>query len=165
MNSIANSAEHAASQVKEAATHTATRAKGNLMDFGTQVLKFVNNLRVMEMRGADNLLDRIGLQRQKSSLGPVLWFAAGAVTAGSVALVLSPTSGKELRRKIAKFLTTGIDDAKHLGHDVQAKVEGAVAEVKKSVIAPATPAESHIIGGGHDGTSRRPNEPKLENPR
>lgn len=123
---------------------TATRAKGSLLDFGTQVLKFVNTLRVMEMRGADTLLDRVGLQRRESALRPVLWFAAGAVVAGSVVLMLAPVSGKQLRRRIAKMLDDGLDEAKHVSKDVEAKVEGGIASVKEFVTRSNGPKTEHV---------------------
>ena len=126
MRTIADTADNAVDHVKE----TATRAKGNLLDFGTQILKFVNTLRVMETRAADGLLDRVGLQRREGALRPVLWFAAGAVVAGSVALILTPVSGKQLRRRIAKMLDDGLDEAKHVEAAVEARIEDAVDGIK-----------------------------------
>ena len=75
---------------------------------------------------------------------PVLWFAAGAIAAGSVALLLAPVSGKQLRRRIAKMLDDGLDDAKHVGKAVETSVEGAVAEVKKTVIKSNGPATEQV---------------------
>jgi gas vesicle protein len=161
MRSITNTADQAVDQVKETAAHAAGFAKGNLLDLGTQVLKFVNNLRVMEMRGADNLLDRVGLQRRESSLRPILWFAAGAIAAGSVVLMLAPASGKQLRNRIARMLDDGLTEAKHVAKDVELKVEGTIADAKKTVTTATTAAESRI-GNAVDEMNKRSNGPKNE---
>jgi hypothetical protein len=76
----------------------------SLLDLSTQVIRFINGAREAQSRGMDTVLDRIGLQRRQSALGPVLWFAAGAVAAGTAVLLLSPASGKQLRQRIATFL-------------------------------------------------------------
>ncbi len=154
MNSIAARAEGAADQVRESATRTSAAARSTFLDLGTQVLRFVNGLRAFEARTADGLLDRVGLQRRESALRPVVWFAAGAVTAGAAVLVLAPSSGKHLRRQLAKLFTDGADEAKHLEHVVEAKLEAAAGDAKKAVANVAHTAESRV-GGALDEVIRR----------
>ncbi len=150
MNSITDSAGHATDQIKETATRTAAHAKGSFLEFGTQVLRLVNGLRVFEMGGADNLLDRVGLQRQKGALSPLMWFAAGAAVAGSAVLVLSPSSSQKLRRQIAKLFTDGVDDAKQVEQVVDKKLETLVAHAKKVV----SDAGEHRLDLSADGGGR-----------
>ena len=161
MNSIADTAGNATEQIKDTASRTAAFAKGSLLDFGTQALKLVNGLRAFEMRTADGLLDRVGLQRRESMMTPVLWFTAGALVAGTAAFMLSPMSGKALRKRIAKMLTDGLDEAKHLEHDVETKLGDVVADAKKSVITATHAVEekaSSVIGE----TNKRVNGPPAD---
>ncbi|MGH7296229.1 MAG: hypothetical protein ACRELB_14910 [Polyangiaceae bacterium] len=83
---------------------SATFGRANLIDLGTQVLRLVNDVRDTQTRALDGVLGRIGLQRRQSILRPVLWIAAGAVAAGAVVLVVAPSSGKELRLRVAGWL-------------------------------------------------------------
>jgi hypothetical protein len=76
----------------------------NTADLSTQVMRLINGARDAEGRGVDALLDRLGLQRRGSALTPLIWFAVGAAVAGTVVVLMAPTSGKELRERIAKFL-------------------------------------------------------------
>src|SRR5271170_7360710 len=85
MTTISNTADHATEQVKDAASHV----RGTLLDFSTQVLKLINRARDAEGRGVDAMLHGLGLERRRSALGPVLWFAAGAVAAGTAVLLTS----------------------------------------------------------------------------
>jgi hypothetical protein len=48
------------------------------------------------------VLDHLGLQRRESALRPILWFVAGAATAGAIAFLLAPTQGKRIRERIMK---------------------------------------------------------------
>jgi hypothetical protein len=122
MTTISDTAEHATEQVKEAASH----ARARFFDFSTQVLKLVNGIREAQGRGTDTVLDRLGLQRQTGPLGPALWFAAGAVTAGAAVFLLAPTSGKKLRQRIARFFEGGVESAVAKAGAVEQRVEEAV---------------------------------------
>jgi len=104
MNSVINGARETAEHVADAVGETGGSMKLSLIDLGTQVLRLFNQARVAEMRGVDGVLHHIGLQRRSSALGPALWFAAGAVVAGGAAIMLAPTSGRALRRKLASLL-------------------------------------------------------------
>jgi gas vesicle protein len=52
------------------------------------------------------------LQRRESALRPALWFAAGAVVAGGAALVLAPSSGEKLRKRLIELLSKAGDTVK-----------------------------------------------------
>lgn len=132
MSTISDSAEHAAEQVKETASH----ARARFFDFSTQVLKLVNGIREAQGRGTDSVLDRLGLQRQTGPLGPALWFAAGAVTAGAAVFLTASPSGRKLRQRIASFL----------GGGVEAVVAGAGA-VEQRVEEAATGKAAHSPNG------------------
>jgi hypothetical protein len=82
---------------------TADQARASLVDLGAQALKLTKSLRAIETRGLDSLLDRFGLQRRGGALGPVVWFAAGAVVASAFVLLLAPESGKKVRDRIAEL--------------------------------------------------------------
>jgi hypothetical protein len=71
---------------------------------GAQALKLTNSLRAIETQGVDSLLDHFGLQRREGALGPAVWFAAGALTAGAIIFfLLAPESSKKLRDRIAQL--------------------------------------------------------------
>ncbi|MGA7121015.1 MAG: hypothetical protein WBY94_13005 [Polyangiaceae bacterium] len=80
---------------------TADQARSALVDLGSQALKLTKSLRRIETRGLDSLLERFGLQRRGSALGPLAWFAAGAVAASAIVVLLTPESSKKVRDRIA----------------------------------------------------------------
>jgi hypothetical protein len=127
MTTISNTADHAADAI--------SHARAALLDLPGQMMKLVESARETERRGVDTLLDRMGLQRRQSALAPVAWFAAGAVVAGAAAFILAPTSGKQLRRRIAAFLDAELDavtsEGKAIEHQVEDKVKGEVTAMKK----------------------------------
>ncbi len=94
-----NATDQAAQRVKEAAA--ASRA--SLLDFGTQALRLFNGWRDVERRSVEAMLGRMGLQRRQSAARPVLWFAAGAVAGGCVAVVLAPMAAEGLRAAIERL--------------------------------------------------------------
>jgi hypothetical protein len=100
MTTISNTADHATEHVKHAASHVGS----SLLDLSTQVIRFANGVREAQGRGVETMLGRLGLQRRQGALGPVLWFAAGAVAAATAVLLLSPTTGPQLRRRITAFI-------------------------------------------------------------
>ena len=102
MSSVASTASHAVDHVKDAASI----ARWNVVDLGIQIVKLLNTIRSQEMCAVDSGLHFIGLQRRESALRPVLIFAAGAVVGSSLAIFLTPTSGKDLRAKLLAFLAT-----------------------------------------------------------
>jgi hypothetical protein len=115
MSLIADNASHAVEQVKS----TASTTRANLVDLGLQAMKLVNSVRAQESHAVDSVLGHIGLQRRESPLRPLLFFAAGAVVAGSLVLILAPTSGKKLRLKIRDLL--GVAEEGVVGEPVAQK--------------------------------------------
>jgi hypothetical protein len=91
------------SSFTDTAGRTVDHTRSSLVDLGAQALKLTKSLRAIETRGVDSLLDHFGLQRRNGALGPAFWFAAGAVTAGAIVLLLAPESGKKLRNRIAQL--------------------------------------------------------------
>jgi hypothetical protein len=120
MNTFSNTADHA--------TDAISHARTALLDLPGQMMKLVDNARESERRGVDSLLDRMGLQRRQSVLTPVLWVAAGAVIAGAAAVLLAPTSGREIRRRIASFFDAEVDMIKTQGKDLERRVEETLKE-------------------------------------
>jgi hypothetical protein len=99
-----------ASNVSHALDHVKGAASGmhaSLLDLGARAMTFLNATRSQRVRA----LEQIGFQRRRSALGPVLFFVAGALVTGSVALVLAPTSGKKLRAKIVGLVGLARDNA------------------------------------------------------
>ncbi len=108
----------------------ANQVKDAFIDLSAHAMKLFGGLRDAEGRGMEVVLDRLGLQRRQSALTPALWFAAGAVLAGTTVLLWAPASGKKLREALATFLA---------GTDVGAKatsLEHRVEEAVKSDVAP-----------------------------
>ncbi len=85
------------------AERTVDHTRSSLVDLGAQTLRLIDSLRAIETRGVDSLLDRMGLNRRGGVLGPVVWFAAGAVTAGAIVLFLAPEAGKKLRNRVVQL--------------------------------------------------------------
>jgi hypothetical protein len=105
MNSILNTGDQATHAVKQAAS----LARENFLEFGTQLVKLLGRMREAEGRGADSLLEHMGLQRRTGLAKPVVCFAAGAIVGAGAALLLAPTAGDKLRKKLAAFFSTEID--------------------------------------------------------
>jgi len=128
MESVSNTADRATERVREVASHTRT----TFLDLSTQVLKLINGAREAQGRGVDAVLDGLGLQRRRSALAPVLWFAAGAVVGGTALLMVSPVSGKKLRERIASF----IDERTAAIATKSRAVERSVKEAVKHEVSP-----------------------------
>ena len=126
MTTILNTADHATEQVKEAVTHAGAHARATWLDLSTQVLRLINSVREAQARSVDNVLGRIGLQRRHSALRPVLWFAAGAVAAGTAVVLTAPTSGKSLRQRIAKLLNQEVETLTTQAKTIEQRVEQAI---------------------------------------
>jgi hypothetical protein len=82
----------------------------------------------------DGLLDRAGLQR-KTTLGQhALWVGAGVLVGGVVALLLAPSSGKDLRKKIQRTARAASD-----------RLEDAAESVSEGA--------RHLADAAHGGSS------------
>jgi gas vesicle protein len=77
----------------------------------------------------------------------LLAFLLGAVTGSVAALLLAPTSGRELREKIGdgaqKTRDTAIETARHAGEKVTAKYEEATERAREMATGAKESAESH----------------------
>lgn len=89
------------------------RTVGNALE----VKRMMNGVRHID---PDDLLHRIGLERRRSAMDVVLpalgFFAVGALIGAGVAVLVTPSSGPEVRRKIAKAAT-----------DAKGRVESLIA--------------------------------------
>lgn len=88
----------------DAAKHTVSHARANWIDFGTQALRLVNDLRDTRTHAVDGILGQVGLQRRQGSLRSLLWLGAGAAATGAIVLVTVPSARTELRRRVAGWL-------------------------------------------------------------
>jgi hypothetical protein len=112
MTTFSSTAEHATEQLKD-----------TFVELSSQAMKLFNNLRDAEDRGMATVLDRLGLQRRQSALTPALWFAGGAIFAGAAVLLLAPTSGKKLRRRIAGILDGELQEATSAATSLEQRLE------------------------------------------
>jgi hypothetical protein len=126
MTTFSNTADHA--------TDAISHARAALLDLPGQMMKLVDSARDSERRGVDSLLDRMGLQRRQSAFAPVIWIAAGAVVAGAAAILLAPTSGKELRRRIASFLDSELDTATAQAKKLERRVEDTLKREAPGIV-------------------------------
>jgi len=102
MNPIVSTASRAVDQVSQETRN----ARGTLLDLGIQVVTLLQTLRTREARAFHSVLGLVGLQRRGSLLRPLAYFAAGAVAGGSLTLLLTPTTGKNLRTKLLGLIGT-----------------------------------------------------------
>ncbi len=145
MSNAKDAAEHATDAIKD----TGASAKSSLLDVGVQLMRLFNDARAMESRGVESLLGRVGLQRQQSAAVPVLWFAAGAAVATGATLLLAPTSGAELRKKLSGMLSSVEKSASKELQEIETSIGSALHPVAKKTevdghraAAPNTPAKS-----------------------
>jgi hypothetical protein len=122
MSTIANTADQASDYAKEAASH----ARAALMDLPAQALKLVNGARDAEARGIEALLSRMGLQRRQSPLVPGIWFVVGAAVAGTAVLLLTPSTGKVLRQRIAKLFDREVASAEEHIQEVSNRMPNGI---------------------------------------
>lgn len=105
---------------------SASPTKDDTMDFTKTLRTIGNTLEVKRlMNGVRNIepndfLNRVGLERRRSTMDAVLpalgFFAAGAAIGAGLAILFTPSTGSEVRGKIAKAAT-----------DAKDKVEGLLA--------------------------------------
>ena len=161
MNPISKTAGDTIDRVGNGARH----ARTSLLDFGTQVLRLVNSLGVLERNAVDSLIGRVGLQRRESGLGPVMWFATGGALVGGAILALSPRTRNELGSRLARMFEDGVDASKETlqtaEHAVEVKLEHTYDDAKKSVLSAVRKADSKVEdalkGGNEDRTGTRSN--------
>jgi gas vesicle protein len=69
------------------------------------------------------------LGRRASMWIPITLFATGIVVGGMVALTLAPSSGKKLRRGIARFIWTELDAVETQASKIAGSVTGTVHDM------------------------------------
>jgi hypothetical protein len=125
MSTLTNATNHAAEQVSHA-------ARASYIELAAQALKLFNGIRSAETRGMTSLLDRIGLQRRSSAFVPIAWFVGGALVAGAAVALITPASGKAMRKRIRTFLGAELDmvasEAKGVVQDAKNVVQKAEAK-------------------------------------
>ncbi|HEY1697909.1 MAG TPA: hypothetical protein VGG39_37365 [Polyangiaceae bacterium] len=121
-------------------------ARSNMIDLGTQVLRLVNNVRDAQMRGVDSMFGRLGYRRQ-SMARPLLWFAAGAVVAGGVALFLAPMTGDEMVQKASNLLGRAADDVQHRAMNAVDKVREVAKHEANEATKSDTSAKQRVANG------------------
>ena len=112
----------------------------------------------------DGLLTRSGLQRKTTFADRALLIGAGALAGGILALLFAPTSGKELRQKLAGGIGDGTaalkekasdltDGASQLIGRIQESAEGAMESGKKMADeAISTASSNRSAPNGHRRT-------------
>lgn len=83
---------------------------GSWLDYGTRAVKLLTAARSLQL-GVEALLGHTGLRRTSGPLAPALWFTAGVLVGGGAAVALAPASGKELRRRLARWIEGGAAEA------------------------------------------------------
>jgi hypothetical protein len=136
MDSISHVADSAVDQVKK----NASFAKGNLLELGTQTIKFITAVREMQSRGTMRMLGRLGLQRRRSRVMPAIWFFTGALAAGVAVLMLAPASGQETRSRLNRKLDQGLKGAKEAGKHMEGAMSDARSEMKARMSEPTAPS-------------------------
>ena len=106
------------------ANDAAQNAKKGFFETIGQVTRAFNSIRSMD---TESVLGQLGLERRRSGVQSVFVFTGGFALGAGTALLLAPTSGSELRAKIAKSITT------FLGPDAAQKVETFAANAKDAV--------------------------------
>jgi hypothetical protein len=125
MSSFARTTHHLADQFKDSTSSA-------LADFGAHAMKMLTSARTQENNAVEYALDRLGLQRRQSALRPAMYFAAGAVVAGGVALYFTPAFGKKLRTQILDLLGAVKEGEKEL----EKRIDSVLSDTK-----PATQVE------------------------
>jgi hypothetical protein len=82
--------------------------------------------------GINDMLGLIGLERKRSTLDKILpavgWFGLGTVLGAGAALMLAPSSGKQLRSRVSEQL----DQARQrVGNDLRSATEEGVVEAMR----------------------------------
>ena len=123
-DTLHNSAAKAESNVKEAAA-TVQDAGEHTLERVAKIARAVMSSLGLDEAGAARVLGRLDLETR----GQARWAAFGAFTAGTlvgggIALIVAPTSGRELRLRIRQTLA-----------DLRAKPKGVAEEIADKAVA------------------------------
>jgi hypothetical protein len=84
-----------------------------------------DTMRAVRDVGTDDVLAALGLERRRGTMGYLLpavgYFAAGLAVGAGVALLVTPKSGRQMRRELG-------DRVRHVGSQLSTAAENAVHE-------------------------------------
>ncbi len=89
------------------------------------------NIKDIKNLDKEQILELLGLESERSTTSSVIWsvalIAMGAVAGATIALMLAPQSGRELRENVGRKLKTTAGDmasmARRKADEVQSQVE------------------------------------------
>jgi gas vesicle protein len=130
-----DAAMHAVGSAKDKSAEAVSTVRSTFLDkinAMSSVLAALGSLR------ANDALGWVGLSRRQGPLASIglfsAGFAAGAAMGAGAGLLLAPTSGAELRKNIKRSIATFGRDSEKAIHDVEAKVEAKVDDLKTDVL-------------------------------
>jgi hypothetical protein len=127
MSSFARTTHHLADQIKDSTTSA-------LADFGSHAMKMLSSARDQETHAVNVALEHLGLQRRQSALRPAVYFAAGAVVAGGIALIFAPTLGKRIRAQVLDLLGAAKEGEKAM----EQRIDTLLTDSKPANTTPAS---------------------------
>lgn len=83
------------------------------------------------------------------TLGSIIAFSAGALLGAGIALILTPQSGAETRKRVRDYFAKAVDQLRAHGQDAQAAVKTAL-EPGKEAIEAATEYGKHAYETGKE---------------
>jgi gas vesicle protein len=125
------------------ATHAVDEARSGVLELGTQIMKFVNSMRISEMRAVDNLLARVGLER-RSTIRPFALIGAGVLVGSAAVLFLAPMSGRALRGRLRDTFGKAAVRARELEKEAEDRIGEVIEEGKHLGYEAAHQAEQKI---------------------
>ncbi|APR85461.1 Hypothetical protein A7982_10810 [Minicystis rosea] len=119
MDSAREGAEHAMDSAKVGTEQAVASTRSAFFEGVRTVSSLVSTLKKLDR---DDALGWVGLARRRSPLYTVAIFGAGVMIGAGVGMMVAPTSGKKLRRRIGERL-----------RDLAREVEGPLDQVKENV--------------------------------
>lgn len=146
---IVDDVRHGAHVALEKTEATAESAKLGVLDAIGRVSEIFRTIRAF---GLDDLLRPVGLQRRQSPVLAVSMFGVGLATGTAVGMMLAPSSGRQSRRAIGRWisnlldkseegLSTAVSAAKDVAKDTVNEAKEAVTEAKGIAKDAATEAK------------------------
>jgi gas vesicle protein len=120
IDSTIHDLKNGASAAANTAEHIAEATKGGFGDVLSKLGKAYGIARSFHL---DDLVERAGYTRRSSTLGTIATFTSGFALGAGAALLVAPTSGRKLRRRIASavksFVSAGEEKAATLAKDAE----------------------------------------------
>jgi hypothetical protein len=140
------------------AEHAAASARTTWVDGIKAVGGVLSTLRSLQ---PDDALGWAGLERRRSPLANIGLLGVGIALGAGAGMLLAPTSGVELRRRLVSLFTGLDEDVKREGKKVAAKVEASAGKAADAE-APAvkeSPRAARPQNGTWAGNGHRQNRP------